>query len=494
LINIKYKLSAAFLSVILICLNFAAFSVKAESKLDMNKIDNYVKSRMKSEKILGASLGIVEGNKIIYLKGYGNADNKGAKVTEKTPFIIGSLSKSFTALAIMQLQEEGKIDIDAQVRKYLPWFKLKDENAAKKITIRNLLNHKSGLSHMKNYNEFLNDDIPLEEFIKSLKDTEITKPVGLEFQYSNIGYDILGEVVEKVSGMPYSKYIEKNIFKPLEMKNSYTSQSEAKKNGLATGYMSYFGIMCAYNQKNHTGNLPAGYLMSTSEDMAHYLIAQMNDGKYNQNFVVSKQALDEMHKKSAYMGYGEYYGMGWVNDSSYIWHNGESENFRSELFIDKSDDFGVVMFFNCNDNMKSYDYITKGVINILKGDNPANSSQISFRTIANIVGTIVIVLSIFSVYRLIRWIKKLRLRDIKIFYEIICVAVINMAFPAFMILYVLKYVCYKILSGPLVLMPDVVITIIFLPVFLIIIGAIKIIMLERYYKSLKLVKGSDLNV
>lgn len=68
MINIKYKLSAAFLSVILVCLNFAAFSVKAESKLDMNKIDNYVKSRMKAEKILGASLGIVKGNKIIYLK------------------------------------------------------------------------------------------------------------------------------------------------------------------------------------------------------------------------------------------------------------------------------------------------------------------------------------------------------------------------------------------------------------------------------------------
>src|SRR3990172_3824147 len=109
-------------------------------------IERFVQNEMAAQRIPGLALGIVKDDRIAYIRGFGKADDSVRAVTPQTPFIIGSLSKSFTALAIMQLVEANKIELDAPVQRYLPWFRVADEKASAEITVRNLLNHTSGVS------------------------------------------------------------------------------------------------------------------------------------------------------------------------------------------------------------------------------------------------------------------------------------------------------------------------------------------------------------
>ena len=134
-----------------------------QGETDFAAIDAYVTEQMNNLGIPGMALGIVQDGQIVHLQGFGVADSSGRAVTPQTPFFIGSVTKSFTALAVMQLVEAGKIDLDAPVQTYLPWFELADKEASAKITVRNLLNHTSGIS-TKDGNRDLFSQQGLEEY------------------------------------------------------------------------------------------------------------------------------------------------------------------------------------------------------------------------------------------------------------------------------------------------------------------------------------------
>ena len=192
---------------------------------------------MAAQRIPGLALGIVEGDRIAYVRGFGEADDSGNDVTPQTPFIIGSVSKSFTALAVMQLVEANKIELDAPVQRYLPWFRVADEKASAEITVRHLLNHTSGLS-TKTGRSFQGDgdtsDTALEQAVRKLDSAELTAPVGSKHQYSTVNYSVLGLIVQTVAGQSYESYVQAKIFDPLRMRNSYTSEAAAQPQGLAT--------------------------------------------------------------------------------------------------------------------------------------------------------------------------------------------------------------------------------------------------------------------
>ena len=214
----------------------------ASAPSDFNTIDDYITARMERARIPGLSVAIVKGDQIVYLKGYGQADPAGRAVTPQTPFIIGSISKTFTALAAMQLVEAGKVDLDAPVQRYLPWFRVADPQASAQITVRSLLNHTSGLPQKAD--TFLwadQDDGVLERTVRYLKTVELARPIGT-FGYSNANYQILGLIVQVVSGQSYEAYVEQHIFAPLDMQASFTSQRQAQQRGMATGYRWWFGF------------------------------------------------------------------------------------------------------------------------------------------------------------------------------------------------------------------------------------------------------------
>src|SRR5215212_5547681 len=161
---------------------------------DFAAIDAYVQSEMQAARLPGLALGIVQGDQIVHLKGFGSADPSGRPVTPQTPFIIGSTTKSMTAVAIMQLVEAGKVALDAPVQRYLPWFHIADPDASARITIRHLLNHTSGLPTTTG-GEFVTSadtsDRALEQRVRALSSAELTAPVGTIWQYWNANYDVL---------------------------------------------------------------------------------------------------------------------------------------------------------------------------------------------------------------------------------------------------------------------------------------------------------------
>src|SRR5688500_7250573 len=138
---------------------------------DLAAIDHYVESEMQATGIPGLALGIVRGDQIVHLRGFGDADESGRPVTPETPFIMASVGKSFTALAVMQLVEAGELDLDAPVQRYLPWFRVADPNASARITVRHLLNQTSGLSKLTSLTSAYTKDLDegaLERAVRGL--------------------------------------------------------------------------------------------------------------------------------------------------------------------------------------------------------------------------------------------------------------------------------------------------------------------------------------
>jgi CubicO group peptidase (beta-lactamase class C family) len=333
---------------------------QAPRNTSYDAIDSYIEGQMRRLHIPGASLAIIEGDRITHLRGYGKARPGGETPTPQTPFFIGSLTKSITALAIMQLVEAGKVKLDAPVQRYLPWFRVADPQASAQMTVRHLLNQTSGLPLLPSEMATADfDDRPgaIERQVRALSTLKITRPVGSKVEYSNFNYNILGLIVEVASGEPYAGYIQKHIFEPLEMNHSYTSKTAAQRDGLAVGHRHWFGLpFPAPDMPTPAGSLPSGQLISSAEDMAHYLIANLNGGRYGGAQLLSAAGIDEMHrgvKELVMFGVsGGRYGMGWfeidLDQTKTISHGGNVPDFSAFMALIPGQRRGLVLLTNAD--------------------------------------------------------------------------------------------------------------------------------------------------
>jgi len=347
-------------------------------------IENFVEDQMAAQRIPGLALGIVENNRVAYLRGFGKADDSGRAVTPQTPFIIGSLSKSFTALAIMQLVEASKVELDAPVQRYLPWFRVADEDASRAITVRQLVNQTSGLSTKTGRSFQGNGDTSagaLEKAVRKLRAVELTAPVGKTHQYSTINYSVLGLIVQTVSGRSYESYVQKNILDPLRMRDSFTSEAAGDQHGLATGYNYWLGRPRTAHVPYNRGLIPAGYLISSAEDMTHYLVAQLNGGRYGTASVLSAAGVRELHRPAVPTpAAGTSYGMGWfvgpVNGIPAVHHQGETFNFHANAVLVPRSRSGVIVLMNAENSVDLFlsgrmGSISEGVTSLLEGREPS---------------------------------------------------------------------------------------------------------------------------
>ncbi|RPI33747.1 MAG: class A beta-lactamase-related serine hydrolase [Chloroflexota bacterium] len=281
-------LKTALVSLVLLTLVLAgARPLNAQASAPMqtasyDQIDAYVQSEMKAASIPGLAYGIVKGDQIVHLQAFGSADATGRPITPQTPFLIGSVGKVITSLAIQQLVSAGKVDLDAPVQRYIPWFRLADEAASSQITIRHLLNHTSGLSAADGAKPkyYLVEGYTNQEIIHELDQSQPDRPVGSSFEYSNLNFLILGHVIEQVSGQTYEDYIQEHIFGPLEMKHSYMDLTEAQQAGLVLGNRVLFGFLFPVQLPYPRAMMSSGFHFSTVEDLAHLLIAHLNQGRY----------------------------------------------------------------------------------------------------------------------------------------------------------------------------------------------------------------------
>lgn len=352
----------------------AIAGIKVLPSSDQEKIDAYIQSRMRIDHIPGLALGVVRGDQVVYLKGYGIAGRDGRAVTPQTPFIIGSSSKSFTALAVMQLVEAGKIDLDAPVTKYIPWFRTDDITASNQITVRNLLNQDSGLGVYAGRQGMADNDqssTALEQGVRKLDGLQLSHPVGKTFEYSNLNYNILGLIVQTVSGISYEEYVQSEIFAPLHMTRSAAALSELTARDLATGYRYWLFWPVAYDAPYPRRMTPAGFLISTAEDMSHYLIAQLNSGTYDNRQVLSLKGIDTLHTA----GPTSSYAMGWEvrgqPGSRTINHAGDTSNFHSNMLLLPDQQIGIVILINVNGytHVSSVNIPAAGVAEIMLSHN-----------------------------------------------------------------------------------------------------------------------------
>jgi len=355
-----------------------------QSETDFAGIDAYVTEQMNNLGIPGMALGIVQGGQIAHVQGFGVADSSGRTVTPQTPFYIGSVTKPFTALAVMQLVEAGKIDLDAPVQTYLPWFELADKEASAKITVRNLLNQTSGMS-TKDGNRFWADQQGMEEAVRGLNTVQLTHPVGTTYQYNNFNYIISGLIVEVVSGQSYADYVTEHIFEPLDMRHSYAVRTPALADGLSEGHINMFGRVFRDERVRSPAALPSGFLMVSAEDMTHFAIAQMNDGRYGDASILSPQGIAVMQTPAISEGNGSDWGIGWDiatwDGTQLITRVGDNGNFHAVIIMMPESNLGVVLLANASgfEQMKSYavDRIALGVFNMLN-DKPADPVSVPF--------------------------------------------------------------------------------------------------------------------
>ena len=394
-------------------------SATADDGPDLAAIDRYVRSEMDAQRIPGLALGIVQGDRIVHVQGFGEADRSGREVTPQTPFLIGSVTKSFTALAIMQLSEAGRLQLDAPVQRYLPWWRVADPNASTLITIRHLLYQVSGLSKATG-NAYATSgdthDSALEDRVRALRDAELTEPVGTTWQYSNANYWTLGMIVQAVSGQSYETYVQQHIFNPLQMGNSYTSGTEAVQHGLPTGHRYWYGFPVASELPFDRGGLGSQGLSSSAQDMTGYLSLYLNGGRHGATTLVSPAGAAELQRAGVPTGLdGVSYAMGWdvgqIHGTTTISHDGSGFDSHANVLLIPDRGWGVVVMENGENSPDEFfgsrrmTGIANGVAGMLIGEDPSTTS--SSRSLWVVYGVVLGILAI-QVAGMVRSVRTIR--------------------------------------------------------------------------------------
>lgn len=316
---------------------------------------------MKQWKVPGVAIAVVQDGKVIYAKGYGYRDlEQKLPVTTATLFPIGSITKSFTALTFAILKDEGKVDWDKPVRSYLPEFQMNDPVASEQATPRDLFSHRTGLP--RHDLVWYSSDFSREDMVHRLRELKPNKGFRSAYQYNNLTVMTMGYLEGKLTGLGWEGAIRQKIFAPLGMPHSDLSVTEIEKtDDHALPYELKKEVVTKVPYHNIDAIGPAGSINSSVDDMSHYLILQLGDGKYESKQIVAESDLREMHSPQTAIpdpppafsmpGLGHFsYGLAWVATSyrghNLVWHNGGIDGFYALLSMLPDDHMGVVVLTN----------------------------------------------------------------------------------------------------------------------------------------------------
>ncbi|EJR62554.1 hypothetical protein IIO_02485 [Bacillus cereus VD115] len=340
-------------------------------------LDKYIEKFIKEQNIPGASVAIVHHKDVFFAKSWGITGESEKKVTSKTPFAIGSISKSLTALAIVKLIEDKKIKLEDSVQQHLPWFKLKDTQLTSNITIQHLLTHTSGINTFEGLalsDKQLEISTSLKENVMKLSNIKLTAPPGETYQYSNANYIVLGALIEEVTNETYSSYMEKHVFQPLKMNGAAANKDSAYEKGYLTGYQSWFGIPRKSVVSYDNAGTPYGYITANLEDMIQYIMF-LNRQEHTQ--FLKRENIDlylsPLYKINPEKSYG--FGLRTTNlndNETMIWHSGSTPDAHAEMFTLNNSGWGGVILTNKNHVLEEGALVVlkKGIISILNGEEP----------------------------------------------------------------------------------------------------------------------------
>ncbi|MGP4081508.1 serine hydrolase [Pseudalkalibacillus sp. R45] len=363
-----------FTIIVFVQLWLPPLSAHAAEPFDTADVDEFVTNYLERNGLPGASIVIVKEGKILYEKGYGH-DSNGNPLTEHSRLRIGSVSKTFTAFAILQLVEEGKIQLDEPVVKYLPEIKLNDSRW-RKVTIRQLLSHTSGVPNPI----IVAPANTLKDGVERISDWKLQSQPGKKHTYSNPNYWILAFLVEKVSGIAFSDYLKQKVFSPLDMNESLTTVNSVDPvQGLPKGYVTAYGTAIPWTELEAM-NMGAGSVVTTASDMGKWLSMHTNEGKNESGEqLLSKELLEKSY--SSQPG-SEKYGLGWSLSSpnvkpARISHSGALSTYQTQQDIVPSSGYGVAVLLNSfTPTLENAYEISSGIIQLTEGQEPVIKTSV----------------------------------------------------------------------------------------------------------------------
>ncbi len=315
-------------------------------------IDAAAREHLRREPAPGLALAVVADGRVAAVRAYGVADlASGAAVTGDTRFLAGSVSKAFTAVALLQLQEEGLVDLQRPVADYLPWFRVR--GAETPITLHHLLTHTAGLPRDRS-------DLPSSPYTAlALRDRVIDAPPGSRFAYSNIGYQLLSLAIEEVLGRPFTQAIRERVLAPLDLSRTDPAVTQEARLSTATGYEYLFDdrpplpgepvVPAAW------GEYSAGdaNLVTSAPDLGRFLVALLDQGAPAGRRLLQPRSFARMIQRTVpapELGPGAYYGYGVVltelEGDPILWHSGGMPGYRAMLIGDLDERLGVVLLMN----------------------------------------------------------------------------------------------------------------------------------------------------
>ena len=324
----------------------------------LDGIDVFIEAQMKEWKVPGMSLAIVQGGKIVLSKGYGFRDvEKKLPVTTKSLFAIGSITKSFTVTVMGMLADEGKMEWDKPVREYLPRFRLYDPLASERMTLRDLVTHRSGLPRHDAL--WYNSPLTRPELFERLRYLEPSKDFRERYQYNNLMFMSAGILAQELSGMRWEDLVRERIFKPLGMASSNFSVVDSQK---SDDFAQPYALAKEELKKVPFRNIdqvgPAGSINSSAEDMSRYLLLHMNRGRIEGRQLLSEANALQMQtpqmviqgpltfKELGYTSYGMAFTIGAYQGHTMVQHGGAIDGFLALLTFLPQGNVGIVVLTN----------------------------------------------------------------------------------------------------------------------------------------------------
>jgi CubicO group peptidase (beta-lactamase class C family) len=349
----------------------AVFACKAGTGVEQParpQLDNFITDEMARSHIPGLAAAIVRHGETTWIGTYGFADlEAGRPVTKDTLFMLGSVSKSFTATAVMQLVERGQIDLDGDVNRYLP-FEVRNPHAPTvAITVRQLLAHTSSIADNDQliFTDYSDGDsnIPLASFVRDYLVPEgahydatrnfLTGGPGQVRTYSNIGYALLGFIVERVGGTHFDVFTRTTIFAPLGMTETSWFLRDLDETHIARPYT---WVHERYEPHRHYGypDYPDGQLRTSVVQLARYLAAQTGGPSYRGQRILAPESLAEMRTPASPEirssdGKPFVFGLGWYEENHVWGHGGRDLGVTTEMFYRGEDGVGVIVLCNASD-------------------------------------------------------------------------------------------------------------------------------------------------
>jgi CubicO group peptidase (beta-lactamase class C family) len=377
-------------------------------------IDRHVAAGIEANAVPGASVAVVRGDGTVHLRGFGTAGSDGRQVAASTPFLIGSATKTFTALAIMQLVEDGAVGLDDPVREHLDWFRVEPGAWTDRVTIRSLMAHTSVVSPLAGGDAVTwMDDLPLEPTARQLAGARLTSEPGTRWQYATGNYVLLGAVIETASGRSYAAFVTERILEPLGMDDTYTDLASARAAGLAEGHRFWFGLPVTHTAFRQ-GLLPAGMMISSADDLGRYLQMLLNGGELDGERIISEEGLAELTRTDTEAHLGPWakrpeagYALGWfVSDGAFgdevaIFHPGATPDAGAMIAVIPSHDAAVAVLVNAAPRGTlpgtggAIDRIGAGAVSLLMGAEPAAGPSLAdyYRVVNVVVGLTLLALA-----------------------------------------------------------------------------------------------------